>query len=100
MSLNILERKRTKDEFKRNIALIGLTTGEVAIKLNIPENKLVNIIKLNDDCIENPWIVRNFIISYAQEHNLQLMQFSKLKGDYHNYLFLDSNYIDKETINR
>lgn len=100
MSLNVFERKRTKDEFKRNIALIGLTTDEVATKLNITEKKLIDIIKLNDDCIENPWIIRNFIIDYAQQNNLQLMQFSKLKGDYHNYFFLDSNYIDMGIINR
>lgn len=100
MSLNIIERRQTKIEFKRNIALIGMTNSQLASKLNISTQKLIEIIELKDGCIENPWIVLNFITTYAQTNSLQLLKFSKLKGDYHDYPFLDSVYIENGRIIR
>lgn len=98
MSLNIIERRNTKKELAQNIKLCGLTNAELATKLSITENKLESVLKLQSNHIEDPWIVVEFLKTYAQEHDLKLMPFSKLAGDYNNYWFLDTGYISKGQI--
>ncbi len=98
MSLNIIERRNTIQEFKKNIKLIGLTTQLIARELEISEQQLIKIINLKCSRFEDPWIVRNYILDYAQEKGVELIPFSKLQGDYHDYFFLDSEYIKKGII--
>lgn len=93
MSLNIIERRNTRREFVQNIQLIGQTTATIAAELGISEQQLVEIISLKGRKIEDPWIVRNYLIDYAQQNNMRLIPFSKLKGEASEYFFLDSKYI-------
>ncbi len=93
MSLNAIERRNTRNEFTKNIKLIGETTESLATRLAISESCLIEIISLNGSKIEDPWIVRNYILDYANQNNIQLIPFSKLKGQASDYFFLDSGYI-------
>ncbi len=99
MSLKIIERRNTRREFVRNIQLIGQTTAVVAEDLKISEQQLIEIINLKGSKIEDPWIVRNYIIDYASKKNMHLIPFSKLKGEASDYFFLDLKYIQNGQIN-
>ncbi len=98
MSLNIKERKETINEFKENLKLCNLTVQDIAEALQITDLKVEEIINLQGSRIEDPWIIRNFILDYSKSNNIDIKPFSKLKGNYEDYYFLNTEYIRKGKI--
>ena len=62
MSLTLTQRNNTKKELQQNLALTGLSKEQVASDLNISVTKLDEILNLQVNSINNPWIVRNYLL--------------------------------------
>ncbi len=100
MSLNITERKQTIIEFNGNMQIANLTVNDLALHFQVSDSKINAIINLEDSCIENPWIIREYLIARIIETNKILFPFSKMNGSYTSYWFLDKAYISTMAITR
>lgn len=98
MSLNPTERANTIKEFQENLKLSGLSVDEVADALNTTPSKITRILNLEQSALEDPWIVRNFLIETIKQNGQTPVTFTALKGDWHNYWFLNSHVIDKQKV--
>jgi len=98
MSLTLTQRNNTKKELQQNLALTGLSKEQVASDLNISVTKLDEILNLQVNSINNPWIVRNYLLKKVKEAGNVPIPFTALKGDYHKYWFLNGDVIDRGII--
>ncbi|WP_338658357.1 DUF2316 family protein [Paraclostridium sordellii] len=98
MSLTKEQVKNTTKEFKQNLKLSELSLEEIAYDLKTDKFTIENIINLNVNAIEDPWILKNYLIDKIKKLGKEPIPFSALVGDYHNYWFLNSKKIDEKRI--
>lgn len=84
----------TRSELRENFELSGLSEKQIADDLDISITKLEHIFDLNQSSINDPWILRNYLIEKVEEMGKTPVQFTALKGDWHHYWFLNSRVID------
>ncbi|PJM72927.1 hypothetical protein CS006_06615 [Bifidobacterium primatium] len=94
MSLSMTQRRNTIREFKENLGLLGLTPADLAKYFDVDERYIVDIIELRSGVLEDPWIIRNYLLRKAEERGVELKPFTALVGDHHDYWFLDGVMID------
>ena len=100
MSLNPLQIQHTKKELRKNFELTGLSKSEVATDLKISEVKLEKIFNLKQRRLEDPWILRNYLLEKVEKTGQQPLPFTALAGDWHHHWFLDSNLIDQRQMSK
>ncbi|USR88216.1 DUF2316 family protein [Lactiplantibacillus pentosus] len=66
MSLNPQQMRATREELQVNFALTGLTKTQVATGLNISVTKLDHLFDLTQQSLEDPWILRNYLIDQVE----------------------------------
>ncbi|WP_205271817.1 DUF2316 family protein [Lactococcus taiwanensis] len=100
MSLNPLQIQHTKKELRKNFELTGLSKSEIANDLKISEVKLEKIFNLKQRRLEDPWILRNYLLEKVKKTGQQPVPFTALAGDWHRHWFLDSNLIDQQQMSK
>ncbi|MBL1225735.1 DUF2316 family protein [Enterococcus sp. BWR-S5] len=98
MSLSREQREQTIKEFEKNTAMTELTREQIALDLGTTTEKLERIMQLASGSLEEPWIVRNYLIEKISDLGKEPVPFSALKGDHHMYWFLDAEKIDQKKI--
>ncbi len=68
MSLNPLQIQHTKKELRKNFELTGLSKSEIANDLKISEVKLEKIFNLKQRRLEDPWILRNYLLEKVKKN--------------------------------
>lgn len=96
MSLTPDQMAATRHELAANFALTGLTKGQVAAALNISTAKLDHLFTLTQQSLNDPWILRNYLLAQVQAQGKTPVPFTALKGDWHHYWFLDAAAIDQQ----
>lgn len=94
MSLNQTQIENTIKELRTNFELTGLTKEQVMADLNISALKFDNIMNLDQQALEDPWIMRNYLLKKVVAAGNEPIPFTALRGDYTKYSFLDSKIID------
>lgn len=94
MTLNPAQIKATQNELAQNFALSGLTKEQVCTELNISSSKCDHVMNLNQQALEDPWIMKNFLIEKVKAAGKQPVPFTALSGDYHRHWFLNSKIIE------
>jgi hypothetical protein len=100
MSLNPEQMDATRQELAENFALTGLTKAQVASDLAISETKLVHLFNLTQQSLDDPWILRNYLIEKVQANGKKPIPFTALSGDWHRHWFLNSKAIDARKMTR
>ncbi|AYJ43235.1 DUF2316 family protein [Lactiplantibacillus pentosus] len=95
MSLNPQQMRATREELQVNFALTGLTKTQVATGLNISVTKLDHLFDLTQQSLEDPWILRNYLIDQVEAAGKTPVPFTALSGDWHRHWFLNSAVIDR-----
>lgn len=95
MSLNAQQMQATRDELQANFALTGLTKAQVADDLGISSTKLDHLFDLTQQSLNDPWILRNYLIEKVEADGKTPVPFTALSGDWHRYWFLNSAVIDR-----
>lgn len=98
MSLTTTQRTATIKEFKDNMHRLGLTTQQLAQTFNVNPHTIERIINLQSNRLEYPWIIRAYLINQAHQQGIELTPFTALRGDPHDYWFLDNTILDNNTI--
>lgn len=94
MSLTLEQQYATIHELAANLALTGLTKAQVCADLNISAAKLDRILNLQQVALEDPWILKNYLMDQVTTTGQSPIAFTALVGDYHQYWFLNSHLID------
>ncbi|WP_125568614.1 DUF2316 family protein [Companilactobacillus insicii] len=95
MSLTKSEKEATVRELHENLAQSDLTLDEIAQDLGTTPEVIEEVSNLRVKSIEQPWVLRNYLIKKIISHGKEPISFTVLVGDYHNYSFLNSDFIDK-----
>ncbi len=98
MSLTREEQVNTIKEFKANFDLLNKSIEEVANDLNTLPKYISDLVVLRARRIEDPWILRNYLLKELKDNSIDPIPFTTLKGDWHHYWFLDAKYIDNGKI--
>lgn len=98
MSLNPKETKDTIKELQANFDLTGLSISEVANDLDTSEVVIQNLLRLETSRIENPWILRNYLLTKLDEMSIKPVPFSRLVGNASDYWFLNAIRVRKGKI--
>lgn len=98
MSLSKQEQIDTIKAFKSNIELLGASKIEIAAALNTTPEVIEAISNLQVKSIEEPWILKNYLEEQLNNKGIDAIPFTALKGDYHDYWFLDSRKIETGSI--
>ncbi|GAX01582.1 DUF2316 family protein [Secundilactobacillus silagei] len=94
MSLNPQQITNTKNELQANFELSGLTRKQVASDLQISLTKLDHLMTLTQESLNDPWILRNYLIEKVEDKGEKPVPFTALTGDWHRHWFLNSHLID------
>lgn len=94
MSLTTEQRAATIREFRENMALLGLTAKQIGDDFGVPGLTIERIVDLQSGVLEYPWIVRRHLLDKAAAAGVELVPFSALRGDPHDYWFLDDRVVD------
>ena len=100
MSLSMKQKQDTIQEFQENLDLLQYPLTRIANELNTSVTYLNKVILLQADCLEDPWILKNYICRELHHQGLEETSFRALAGNYHNYWFLNKQKIDKGVIGR
>lgn len=95
MSLSPQQRASTIEQFDENLRRLGLTPAQVAHDLGTTEQHLVRVANLDNVRLEDPWILRNHLLAEGAARGIELVPFTALVGDHHDYWFLDGAAIDR-----
>lgn len=98
MSLTVAEKRVTKKELQRNLILSGLSEEQVARDLKTSPKTIQNILQLKVTHIEDPWILKSYLEEQILGQQKNPLPFTALKGDYHQYWFLDSRRIEQRRL--
>ena len=98
MTLTEAEMERTRSELKSNFKKSGLTVEEVANDLKTTPEYIEELLELNPNRIEDPWILRNYLTDVLNEKSIEVTPFTVLVGRSERVWFLDSNYINNREI--
>lgn len=94
MSLTSQQRENTLREFRENMRLLGLTADDIGADFGVDGKTVERIIGLRSGVLEYPWIVRGYLLDKAAAAGVTPVPFSALRGDPHDYWFLDGRVID------
>ena len=94
MSLSIAQREATIREFRANMALLGVDAKAIGGHFGVDSATVERIVNLESGVLEYPWIVRGYLLRLAAERGVEPVPFSALRGDPHDYWFLDGRVID------
>ena len=97
MSLNSEQRAATIREFQENMSRLGLT-AERRQGFWRQRQQSGAIITLKSGGLEYPWIIRAYLLSRAETQGVELTPFMALRGNPHDYWFLDGDFIDRGEI--
>lgn len=95
MSLNAQQLAATRQELHANFILTGLTKEQVAADLQISLTKLDHLFTLTQQSLNDPWILRNYLLERVAAIGQDPVSFTALSGDWHRHWFLDSEVIDR-----
>ncbi|WP_179395331.1 DUF2316 family protein [Lacticaseibacillus absianus] len=98
MSLTPDQRAATRAEFAANLRLSGQTPRRVAVGLHISEAKLQRVMTLTQQSLNDPWILRNYLLAAVAATGQTPVPFTALAGDWHRYWFLDADAIDQQAM--
>ena len=98
MSLSPRQIKNTRRELQANLERSGLNTVEVARGIGTSEEYVLELMDLRPKRLEDTWILRNFLIDAVIKTGQTPVEFTALKGDWHDYWFLNGSYIDGKRI--
>lgn len=94
MSLTSEQRANTIREFRENMQLLGITVDQIGTDFGVSGATVERIIDLRSGVLEYPWIVRKYLLDKAAAAGVEPVPFSALRGDPHDYWFLDNRIID------
>ncbi|MBT1162704.1 MULTISPECIES: DUF2316 family protein [Bifidobacterium] len=94
MSLTSEQRAATIREFRENMALLGLAAERIGADFGVSGATVERIVELRSGVLEYPWIVRRYLLDKAAAAGVEPVPFSALRGDPHDYWFLDDRVID------
>lgn len=97
MSLNSEQRAATIREFQENMSRLGLT-AERRQGFGVSGSRVEQIITLKSGVLEYPWIIRAYLLSRSETQGVELTPFMALRGNPHDYWFLDGDFIDRGEI--
>lgn len=95
MSLTREQQQNTIDEFAENMRKLDVTAADIAASLGSSPSYVDQVVHLHARNLEDPWVVRNWLIERGRERGIELEPFTALTGDWHRYWFLDGGYIDR-----
>lgn len=98
MSLNPQEMQATRNSFQQNMALLNQSYEEIAQALQTNAAYVQSVADLDAAHIEDPWILKNYLEQQLHAIGKTSVPFTALKGDYHQYWFLDSRRIEAGTL--
>lgn len=98
MSLNAEQIEATKKELQANFDLLGYSAERIAEDLHTTPEKITGILKLNARKMEDPWILKIYLENEITANGKTPIEFSSLRGDYHDYWFLNKRRIKKQKI--
>lgn len=100
MSLNSEQRAATIREFQENMSRLGLTAERIGKDFGVSGSRVEQIITLKSGVLEYPWIIRAYLLSRAETQGVELTPFMALRGNPHDYWFLDGDFIDRGEIDQ
>ncbi|MEO1772100.1 DUF2316 family protein [Candidatus Enterococcus ferrettii] len=100
MSLTQQQKLDTILEFQENMSLANLTIEAVAEDFQVAPEKITRILQLQQNSIEDPWILKEYLAKKVEEAGQVPVPFTALVGDYHQYWFLNTRKIDKMKLSR
>ena len=119
MSLNSEQRAATIREFQENMSRLGLTAERrqgfwrqrqqsganhhrnvfmLSVAEGVSGSRVEQIITLKSGVLEYPWIIRAYLLSRSETQGVELTPFMALRGNPHDYWFLDGDFIDRGEI--
>ena len=98
MSLTARQKEHTIAEFEQNRRTLELSYADIAAALNTTPEHVEAVAHLRGRSIEEPWILRNYLIEQADARNIELVPFTALAGDPRDYWFLDTAFIARGTL--
>lgn len=98
MSLTTSQTEATRREFKVNISRSGRSLAQIADALHTTPDIIAQCVDLHPNRIEDPWIIRNYLLNDLAQQGLTAEPFTALVGDYHQYWFLDAARIERGII--
>lgn len=93
MSLTADEIAATIDELQRNFDLANVSLETAAADLHTTPVHLKQVLNLKVTRIEEPWILRNYLVRVILDHEKEPYPFSKLTGNPRRYQFLNHQFI-------
>lgn len=81
MSLNPEQMAATRHELQANFELTGLTKQQVAADLKISLTKLDHLFALTQQSLNDPWILRNYLLDQVKTQGKTPVPFTALSGD-------------------
>lgn len=98
MTLSRKQIETTKKEFQENLVRSQKTVDVVASELGTSVEQIYRILELNIREIEQPWILKNYLVETIESLGEKAVPFTALKGEYHEYWFLDKDKIENKLI--
>lgn len=98
MTLSTQQKQDTIKELNENLCLASCSIEELVLALQTTPEKIKNILSLSITSLEEPWILKNYLIKQIIKQKKQPYPFTALAGDYHDYWFLDTKRIEQGTI--
>ncbi|MBC2189335.1 DUF2316 family protein [Listeria booriae] len=100
MSLTQQQVTATIREFQQNLAISEWSVDQIAAELQTSSEKINRILHLEQQSIEDPWILKEFLEQQINKSGKTAVPFTALKGDYHQYWFLKAKKIDKMQLSK
>lgn len=94
MSLNSEQRAATIREFQENMSRLGRPPNG-GRDFGVSGSRVEQIITLKSGVLEYPWIIRAYLLSRSETQGVELTPFMALRGNPHDYWFLDGDFIDR-----
>ncbi|EUJ23039.1 hypothetical protein PGRAN_10148 [Listeria grandensis FSL F6-0971] len=100
MSLTHQQVTDTINQFQQNLILSELTTEQIASNFQTSTEKIDRILHLKQKSMEDPWILKAFLEQHILKSGKTPVEFSALKGDYHQYWFLQTKKIENMQLSK
>ena len=68
------------------------------VRPGVSGSRVEQIITLKSGVLEYPWIIRAYLLSRSETQGVELTPFMALRGNPHDYWFLDGDFIDRGEI--
>ncbi len=69
-----------------------------SLAVGVSGSRVEQIITLKSGVLEYPWIIRAYLLSRSETQGVELTPFMALRGNPHDYWFLDGDFIDRGEI--